>query len=151
MRLFISILTFCAAFPSLSQAAGDCPRWDGHYTCTYKGSFGHHVFELDMKTTDERGQTVYVANGKKVYPDGNPQHTDSLPILEKWANNIDYVASCEGGDKININGQATVKKNGQRANVNGYMQDQGDGRVAVNFNVKVSFFNLNFSVPCDKQ
>lgn len=151
MRLILSTL-FMLTLSHSASAASACPRWDGHYVCDYKGGFGRpQTFEMTMKTKDVRGQTVYVANGKEVYPDGQPHHTDTLPILEKWAHDIDYTATCEGGDRINIIGEATARKNGQRARLNGHMLDQGGGRVQVRFNVKVSFFNLNFDVPCVKQ
>ncbi len=142
----------------LSQAAhatAACPRWDGQYSCRYDGKggmFPPKTFEMNIRTIDERGQTVYVADGDKVYPDGKPHHTDSLPILGEYANNIDYVATCVGNGRINITGEATAKKNGMRVQTTGYMQDRSDGRnVDVVFNVKAGFFNLNFNVPCVKK
>ncbi len=146
----VSALLF--SFSPSAEAGPSCPRWDGHYKCEYRGSLGDRDFDLDIKTEDQRGQTVYVANGKEVYPDGKPHHTDSLPILDQFAHDVDYVATCQGSQKVNVRGTATVKKNGMRAQLNGYLLDQSRGReVRAVFTAKVGFFQMNFNVPCVKK
>jgi hypothetical protein len=152
--LAIAVSSFLFSFTQV-MASPACPRWNGNYTCQYDGKGGFFppkTFHMSIETIDERGATVYLANGEKVYPDGQSHHTDSLPILGEYANDIDYVATCAGGGKIDIQGEATAKKNGMRVQTTGYMQDRGDGRtVDVVFNVKAGFFNLNFNVPCLKK
>jgi len=152
--MFISIIVsaLSLSFTPVAAAGDACPRWNGSFSCEYKGSLGDRVFNLEMKTVDQRGQTVYVANEKEVFPDGQPHHTDSLPILDQFANNVDYVASCTSPQTVAVNGTATVKKNGMRAQLNGNLVDDGNGQeVRAIFTASVGFFKMNFNVPCVKQ
>lgn len=162
MRFPFTTLGLTAAFALLTlsqattaQAGPACPRWDGTYVCKFAGNsmFPPRDFQMAIRTLDERGETVYLADNKdKVYPDGKPHHTDSLPIIGQYARDIDYVATCAGGGKINITGEATSKKNGMRVNMSGYMQDRNGGRnVDVVFKAKAGFIEMPFNVPCVKQ
>lgn len=155
MFAVLSVLLSLSATATPAQAGAACPRWDGSYTCHFAGNsmFPARDFQMAIKTLDERGETVYLADETdKVYPDGKPHHTDSLPIIGQYANNIDYVATCMGGGKITITGQATAKSNGMRIAMNGYMQDKDRGAtVDVIFKAKAGFIEMPFNVPCVKQ
>ena len=49
--LALATLLFVYTAPSFAdETAAACPQLNGHYTCTYDGSYGHHVFELDGRT-----------------------------------------------------------------------------------------------------
>lgn len=161
MRFPFTYLAFALslALLTLAQAteahAAACPRWDGTYVCRFGGNsmFPPRDFQMAIKTLDERGATVYLADNKdKIYPDGKPHHTDSLPIIGQYARDIDYVATCAGNGRINITGEATSKKNGMRVKMNGHMQDRDRGQtVDVIFTASAGFIQMPFNVPCVKK
>ena len=145
----MALFALISAFGASAQA---CPNLTGHYTCTYDGQFGHKVFELDGKTNkDKNGATIYVVNGKEVYTDGQKHHTDSLPILDQWADDVNYVGSCEGEDRIHVRGDARVKKFGSRADLDGDLVTNSDGSLKANFRVNLGFFATDIEVPCVKR
>ena len=144
----------CGLVVVTASAASACPNLDGQWTCVYDGSFGHKEFNFEMKTTTDRSGTVYVTNGESIYTDGEQHHVDKLPILDQFANNFDYVATCEG-DVINLSGSGTVTKpglgNGMTADMVGTLTLDNPTLVSTKFNVSVGFFfSEDFDVPCNK-
>lgn len=146
LALVVVALPFTASAKKLDA---DCPQLNGHFTCTYDGQFGHKVFELDGHTVrDQRGQTVYIVNKKEVYTDGQMHHTDSLPILEQWADDVNYKGTCSGPNQVHIVGDARVKRFGSRADLDGDLIADDRQNLRVLFRVEMGFFGSDFDVPC---
>jgi hypothetical protein len=146
LGFFFSVPVSLLAFGERALA---CPQLNGHYTCTYDGQFGHKVFELDGETkTDARGQTYYVVNKKEIYTDGVQHHTDSLPILDQWADDVNYTGTCTGENTIHVVGDARVKKYGIRANLDGDLTKHSERDLEANFRVDAGLFATDIVVPC---
>jgi hypothetical protein len=140
------LLSFLVSVPALA-----CPAIDGHYVCTYDGQFGHKVIELNGQTkSNSRGQTVYVVNGKEIYPDGVEHHADSLPILDQWADDVNYIATCSGENVVHIRGNARVKKFGSRADLDGDLTARSARELDASFRVNMGFFATDVAVPCTR-
>ena len=145
----MALFALISAFGASAQA---CPNLTGHYTCTYDGQFGHKVFELDGKTNkDKNGATIYVVNGKEVYTDGQKHHTDSLPILDQWADDVNYTGTCNGENRIHIVGDARVKRYNMRADLDGDLIKRNEKDLTAAFRVKMGFFGTDIEVPCVKK
>ena len=133
-------------------SADPCPELSGHFTCVYDGQFGHHVFELDGQTThNARGETIYIVNKKEIYTDGKKHHTDTLPILEEWADDVNYTGTCNGENRIHIVGDARVKRYNMRADLDGDLIKRNEKDLTAAFRVKMGFFGTDIEVPCVKK
>lgn len=145
------VLGLGALFFSVGSLAQACPNLDGLWTCHYEGRRGPRDFEFDIKTKTENGITVYESLGEKIYMDGQSHHVDRLPILEQFANNINYAATCEG-NTINLSGDGTVTMpglaQGSTATVDGSLTLVDRDNVSAQFTASVGFFSKNFDVPC---
>ena len=135
-----------------SFQADPCPELNGHFTCVYDGQFGHHVFELDGQTThNARGETIYIINKKEIYTDGKKHHADTLPILEEWADDVNYTGTCNGENRIHIVGDARVKQYNRRADLDGDLIKHNERELSASFRVKMGFFGTDINVPCVKK
>ena len=147
-KVVLGLGVFVSGAVSVAQA---CPNLDGLWTCHYEGSRGPRDFDFDIKTSNQKGITVYQSLGENIYMDGQSHHVDRLPILEQFANNINYTATCEG-NTINLTGDATVTMqgmaNGKTANVEGSLTLEDRNNVSTHFTASVGFFSKEFDVPC---
>lgn len=141
MKMLKGIALAFVLSPVMAWAA--CPELGGDYICTYRG------FKKALSVTQNKinGVTVFqVDNGGQIYADGQAHQTNSIhPILDNYATNYNYVATCSNMD-VNVDGTADMKNGSGQATVKGVLQLQGtDLAIALTLTTPSRSTNLTLS------